>query len=492
MILNNKPNLTHDCDGPIFKPFTGLCMTTMQTNFGELKELPPGTLIFPENSPYLNKANKHTFVCTYFDKESHTLSGYSVTDTGMLLNPKQIYPDVTSFKLNTENENLKNQIEKLSPFIGATNFKNLIMPDNNLYSGSSFIVDDTSYVKTLVPGLYETTSTKDPNNKSYKWLEKDEVKHLNETFAYGIIPSNKKYEPDNSSLEKFTSILTKAVQNSKIQDDTYGFDNYMEDTINKDFSDYVSKNCHEEACDMLYYIISENKDFYNVESLKSINMNTHIYDGEEQLTGKINLVEANLGNDHIIPPISLSISERDLDKYFNSYEPFDSSEMTGLEIESEQITAADYQIPSDDTKFKTAKENVTLWGTEFAFGKTFYNASIVKDGQVEYVMCALKSWIDKDPDNKNAIERFEKQMEISNSSSEPIADYNPMLNERIINTLNEYTKAHDNLSNTLIDRDIKYSPVLLNMQDEANGDDEEYINEIIEPTERNDYEDYEY
>ena len=113
-------------------------------------------------------------------------------------------------------------------------------------------------------------------------------------------------------------------------------------------------------------------------------------------------------------------------------------------------------------------------------------------------MCALKPWIERDTDNKDAIERFEKQMEISNSSSEPIADfldlkdYNPMLNERIINTLNEYTKAHDNLSNTLIDRDIKYSPVLLDMQDEANGDDEEYINELIEPTERNDYEDYEY
>ena len=135
---------------------------------------------------------------------------------------------------------------------------------------------------------------------------------------------------------------------------------------------------------------------------------------------------------------------------------------------------------------------------EYAFSKTFHMASIEKDGQVEYVMCALKSWIDKDPDNKDAIERFEKQMEISNSSSEPIADfldlknYNKMLNDRIIHTLNEYTKAHDSLSNTLIDRDIKYSPVLLNMQDEANGDDEEYINELIEPTERNDYEDYEY
>ena len=227
-------------------------------------------------------------------------------------------------------------------------------------------------------------------------------------------------------------------------------------------------------------------------------MSVHICDEEEQLTGKINLVESNLGGHHLILPVSYSISEKDFDKYFNAYEPFDSSEMTGLEIESEQITAADYQIPSDDTEFKTSKENVTLCGVEYAFGKTFNVASIVKDGQVEYVMCALKPWIERDPDNKDAIERFEKQMEISNSSSEPIADfldlkdYNPMLNERIIKTLNEYTKAHDNLSNTLIDRDIKYSPVLLNMQDEANGDDEEYINELIEPTERNDYEDYEY
>ena len=498
MKLYDKPNLTHDCDGPVLAPFTGICMTTTCTNFGDLKELPPGTLIFPKESPYFNGTNKNTFVCTYYDEKTNSLSGYSVEDNGKSLTPKKLYPDVVIASLRTENENLKNNIKKLAPFIGTTNFKNLVMPDNDLYLGKSFSAYDNTYVKTPVPGLYEVTDAKNPEDKHYKWLEKNEVKFLNETAPYGIIPSNKEYEPDSSSLEKFTAILSKAVQNKRIQDESYGFYDHMEDTISKDFSDYVSKNSHEEASSLLQDIISDNEDFYNVEALKSTNMNAHIYDGEEQLTGKINLVASNLGGHHLILPVSYSISEKDFDKYFNAYEPFDSSEMTGLEIESEQITAADYEIPSDNTEFKTSKENVTLFDMEYAFGKTFHMASIEKDGQVEYVMCALKSWIDKDPDNKDAIERFEKQMEISNSSSEPIADfldlknYNKMLNDRIIHTLNEYTKAHDSLSKTLIDRDIKYSPVLLNMQDEANGDDEEYINELIEPTERNDYEDYEY
>lgn len=498
MKLYDKPNLTHDCDGPVLAPFTGICMTTTCTNFGDLKELPPGTLIFPKESPYFDGKNKNTFVCTYFDEKTNSLSGYSVDDNGKSLTPKKLYPDVVIASLRTENENLKNQIKKLAPFIGTTNFKNLVMPDNDLYLGKSFSAYDNTYVKTPVPGLYEVTNAKNSEDKRYKWLEKDEIKFLNETAPYGIIPSNKEYEPDGSSLEKFTAILSKAVQNYRIQDESYGFFDHMEDTIKKDFGDYVSKNAHEEASSLLQDIILDNEEFYNVEALKSTDMSVHICDEEEQLTGKINLVESNLGGHHLILPVSYSISEKDFDKYFNAYEPFDSSEMTGLEIESEQITAADYQLPSDDTKFKTSKENVTLCGVEYAFGKTFNIASIVKDGQVEYVMCALKSWIERDPDNKDTIERFEKQMEISNSSSEPIADfldlkdYNPMLNERIIKTLNEYTKAHDNLSNTLIERDIKYSPVLLDMQSQSDGDDEEYINEIIEPTERNDYEDYEY
>ena len=496
MKLYDKPNLTHDCDGPVLAPFTGICMTTTCTNFGDLKELPPGTLIFPKESPYFDGKNKNTFVCTYFDEKTNSLSGYSVDDNGKSLTPKKLYPDVVIASLRTENENLKNQIKKLAPFIGATNFKNLVMPDNDLYLGKSFSVYDNTYVKTLVPGLYEVTNAKNPEDKRYKWLEKDEIKFLNETSPYGIIPSNKTYEPDGSSLEKFTAILSKAVQNYRMQDESYNFYDHMEDTIKKDFGDYVSKNAHEEAGSLLQDIISDNEEFYNVEALKSTGMSVHICDEEEQLTGKINLVESNLGGHHLILPVSYSISEKDFDKYFNAYEPFDNSEMTGLEIESEQVTAADYQIPSDNTEFKTSKENVTLCDVEYAFGKTFNVASIVRDGQVEYVMCALKPWIERNPDNKDAIERFEKQMEISNSSSEPIADfldlkdYNPLLNERIIKTLNEYTKAHDNLSNTLIDRDIKYSPVLLDMQHQSDSDDEEYINEL-EPTVRRDYEDYE-
>lgn len=496
MKLYDKPNLTHDCDGPVLTPFTGICMTTTCTNFGDLKELPPGTLIFPKESPYFDGKNKNTFVCTYFDEKTNSLSGYSVDDNGKSLTPKKLYPDVVIASLRTENENLKNQIKKLAPFIGATNFKNLVMPDNDLYLGKSFSVYDNTYVKTPVPGLYEVTNAKNPEDKSYKWLEKDEIKFLNETAPYGIIPSNKTYEPDGSSLEKFTAILSKAVQNYRMQDESYNFYDHMEDTIKKDFNDYIPKNSHEEANSLLQDIILDNEEFYNVEALKSTGMSVHICDEEEQLTGKINLVESNLGGHHLILPISYSISEKDFDKYFNAYEPFDSSEMTGLEIESEQITAADYQIPSDTTEFKTSKENVTLCDVEYAFGKTFNVASIVRNGQVEYVMCALKPWIERDPDNKDAIERFEKQMEISNSSSEPIADfldlkdYNPLLNERIIKTLNEYTKAHDNLSNTLIDRDIKYSPVLLDMQHQSDGDDDEYINEL-EPTVRRDYEDYE-
>ena len=73
MILNDKPKLTYDCDGLVLKPFTGVCMTTMQSDFGDLKELPPGTLIFPEESPYLNGANKNVFVSTYFDVHKNTL-----------------------------------------------------------------------------------------------------------------------------------------------------------------------------------------------------------------------------------------------------------------------------------------------------------------------------------------------------------------------------------------------------------------------------------
>lgn len=467
-MLNDKPKLTYDCDGPILRPFTGICMTTMQTNFGDLKELPPGTLIFPEKSPYLNGANKNTFVCTYFNAHNNTLSGYLVDDNGKGLTPKLLHPEVTNFSINTENETLKNQIKKLAPFIGATNFKNLVEPDTDLYLGKNFTVNNTNYTKTLVPGLYELTTSKNPQDKQYTWLEKDNVKLLNETSPYGIIPSNNQYEPDGSSLEKFTAILSKAVQNYRIQDETLSFDELIENTINKEFDDYIPKNAHEEACDTLNYIIEDNKAFYEIEALKSTDMSVHIYDGEEQLTGKINLIESDLGGNHLILPASYSISEKDLNNYFDLYEPFDSNEMTGYEIENGEITASNFELQPDSTEFKTSKENVTLDGIEYAFGETFYNATIVKDGQVDYVMCTLKQRLHKDPANKSAIEQFTKQMDISNSSRTHIddfldmKDYNPLLNERIINTLNDYTKAHDEFINEhKKDLDIAYSPVLL-------------------------------
>ena len=467
-MLHDKPNLTYDCDGPILKPFTGVCMTTMQTNFGDLKELPPGTLIFPEESPYLNGANKYTFVCTYFDAHSNTFSGYCVGENGISLTPKLLYPEEICFSLNTENETLKNQIKKLAPFISTTNFKNLVEPDNDLYLGNSFTVNNKNYIKTLVPGLYEVIAGENQQDKNYTWLEKDTVKFLNEHSQYGIIPSNKQYEPDGSSLEKFTAILSKAVQNYRIQDETLAFDELMESTIGKDFTDYISKNAHEESCDLLNYIIEDNKTFYEIEALKSTDMSVHIYDGDAQLTGKINLIRRDLGGEHLILPASYSISEKDLNNYFDLYEPFDPSEMTGLEIESEQITASDFELQPDKTEFATSKENVTLDGVEYAFGETFYNATIVKDGQVNYLMCTLKQRLQKDPDNKDAIERFTKQMDICSSSHTPIGDfldlkdYNPLLNERIIKTLNSYTKMHnDFISEHKKDLDIAYSPVLL-------------------------------
>lgn len=477
-MLNDKPNLTYDCDGPILKPFTGVCMTTMQTNFGDLKELPPGTLIFPEESPYLNGANKNTFVCTYFNAHENTLSGYLVDENGKSLTPKLLYPEVTNFSINAENEALKSQIQRLAPFIGATNFKNLVEPDNGLYLGNGFTVNNKNYVKTLVPGLYEVVAGENLQDKNYTWLEKDNVKFLNENSPYGIIPSNKTYEPDGSSLEKFTAILSKAVQNYRIQDETLAFDELMENTIGKDFTDYISKNSHEEACDLLNYIIEDNKTFYEIEALKSTGMSVHIYDSNEQLTGKINLIRRDLGGKHLILPASYSISEKDLNNYFDLYEPFDPSEMTGLEIESGQITASDFELQPDKTEFATSKENVTLDGVEYAFGETFYNATIVKDGQVDYLMCTLKQRLQKNPDNKDAIERFTKQMDICSSSHTPIGDfldlkdYNPLLNDRIIKTLNSYTKAHDEFINEhKKDLDIAYSPVLLDTIDEATHDD---------------------
>lgn len=453
-------------------------MTTMQTNFGDLKELPPGTLIFPEESPYLNDANKHTFVCTYFNAHENTLSGYLVGENGKSLTPKLLYPEVTNFSINAENEALKSQIQRLAPFIGATNFKNLVEPDNDLYLGNSFTVNNKNYVKTLIPGLYEVVAGENLQDKNYTWLEKDNVKFLNEHSQYGIIPSNKTYEPDGSSLEKFTAILSKAVQNYRIQDETLTFSELMESTISKDFTDYISKNAHEEACDTLHYIITDNKTFYEIEALKSTDMSAHIYDGDAQLTGKINLVRRNLGGEHLILPASYSISEKDLNNYFDLYEPFDPSEMTGLEIESEQITASDFELQPDKSEFATSKENVTLDSVEYAFGETFYTATIIKDGQVDYLMCTLKQRLQKDPDNKDAIERFTKQMDISSSSHTPIGDfldlkdYNPLLNERIIKTLNSYTKAHDEFINEhKKDLDIAYSPVLLDTIDEATHDD---------------------
>lgn len=499
-MLNDKPKLTYDCDGLILKPFTGVCMTTMQSDFGDLKELPPGTLIFPEESPYLNGANKNVFVCTYFDAHKNTLSGYFVDDNGKSLTPKLLYPEVTSFNINTENETLRNQIKKLAPFMGTANFKNLVMPDNDLYLGKSFTVNNTNYVKTLVPGLYELTTGENPQDKQYTWLEKDNVKFLNEHSPYGIIPSNKQYEQDGSSLEKFTAILSKAVQNYRIQDETLAFDELMENTINKDFSDYIPKNVHEEACDLLDYIITDNAKLYEVEALKSIGMSVHIYDGDEQLTGKINLIRSDLGGNHLILPASYSISEKDLNNYFDLYEPFDSSEMTGYEIENGEITKENFELQPDNTEFKTSKENVTLDGVECAFGETFYNATIVKDGQVDYVMCTLKQRLQNDPDNEATIERFTRQMDISNSSSTPIGDfldlkdYDPLLNERIIKTLNDYTKAHDEFVSEY-NRDIACSPVLLDIIEEAtydeyddreHADDKEFADYL-----NSNYEDYE-
>ena len=499
-MLNDKPKLTYDCDGLILKPFTGVCMTTMQSDFGDLKELPPGTLIFPEESPYLNGANKNVFVCTYFDAHKNTLSGYFVDDNGKSLTPKLLYPEVTSFNINTENETLRNQIKKLAPFIGITNFKNLVMPDNDLYIGKSFTVNNINYTKTFVPGLYELTTGEDPQDKQYTWLEKDNVKFLNETSQYGIIPSNKQYEQDGSSLEKFTAILSKAVQNYRIQDETLAFDELMENTINKDFSDYIPKNAHEEACDLLDYIITDNAKLYEVEALKSTGMSVHIYDGDEQLTGKINLIRSNLGGNHLILPASYSISEKDLSNYFDLYESFDSSEIAGYEIENGEITKENFELQPDNTEFKTSKENVILDGVEYAFGETFYNASIVKDGQVNYVMCTLKQRLKNDPDNEATIECFTTQMDISSSSSTAIGDfldlkdYDPLLNERIIKTLNDYTKAHDEFVSEY-NRDIACSPVLLDIIEEAtygeyddreHADDKEFVDYL-----NSNYEDYE-
>ena len=85
-----------------------------------------------------------------------------VDDNGKSLTPKLLYPEVTSFNINTENETLRNQIKKLAPFMGTANFKNLVMPDNDLYLGKSFTVNNTNYVKTLVPGLYELTTGENP------------------------------------------------------------------------------------------------------------------------------------------------------------------------------------------------------------------------------------------------------------------------------------------------------------------------------------------
>ena len=393
-----KPTFNTDFDGIVFEVEKGVALTMQPSKFGNIKELPPGTLILEENSPYVNGLNKNSkFICTNINLDKMEFKGYCVNDKGKVVDPdtdKEVtIVDTEDYKLNLAGYDLATvrNLTRLAPFVGKDNFKNLISNENNLYHGDSFREPfmHISFVKTHIPGLYQVA------NNTYQWLDADRVNLINKGSTYGIIPSTEKYTPVGDSLDKFMTTLVNAIQCDRTNTPLT-------------FSEYVPEKEREDATEKLSDIIEANNEYYEVNTLKTIPFDTGIKLDGESLKGDLAIVEINHQSKYT-PPFAVTLSEKDFVKYFDAYEQF----CTGGEKDNKALESHAIDI---DTGTATDAKTVTLSGTVTAANQTLYWTEVSETASnniAETMYCRIKPHIAEK--NQDAVTKLTHIMELSES-----------------------------------------------------------------------------
>ena len=435
-----KSTFSTDFDGIVLEVEKGIALTIQPSKFGDNKELPPGTLILEENSPYINGLNKNSkFICTNIDLDKMKFKGYCVNDKGKVVEPdtdkETTIVDTEDYKIDLlPDYKLMRTITRLAPFVGKDNFKNLISNDNNLYHGDSFREPfmHISFVKTHIPGLYQVA------NNTYQWLDADRVDLINKGSTYGIIPSTEKYTPVDDSLDEFMTTLVNAVQCDRTG-------------IPLKFSEYVPEKQREDATEKLSEIIEANNEYYEVDALKTIPFDTGIRLNGESLEGDLAIVEINHQSKYT-PPFAVTISEKDFVKYFDAYEQFSTSEVT------DNKTLKDHTINTDNGTATDAK-TVTLSGTVTASGETLYWTEVSETASnniAETMYCKIKPDIAEK--NQDAVSNFTEIIELSESPCANALDCEDKeLREQITTAKSTYRANKISLP---YNYDLQLSPVL--------------------------------
>ena len=464
-----KPTFNTDFDGIIFEVEKGVALTMQPSKFGNIKELPPGTLILEENSPYLNGLNKNSkFVCTNINLDKMEFKGYCVNDKGEVVEPdtdeETTIVDTEDYKVDLTDYNLIKTLTRLAPFVGKDNFKNLVSNDNNLYHGDSFREPfmQISFVKTNIPGLYQVA------NNTYQWLDADRVDLINKGSTYGIIPSTEKYTPVNDSLDEFMNTLVNAVQCDRTNTPLT-------------FSEYVPEKQREDATEKLSNIIEANNKYYEVDTLKTIPFDTGIRLNGESLEGDLAIVEINHQSKYT-PPFAVTISEEDFVKYFDAYEHF----CTGGEKDNK--TLKDHAIDIDNGTATDAK-TVTLSGTRTAFGETLYWTEVSETASnniAETMYCRIKPDIAEQ--NQDAVSNFTNIIGLSETPCTSIDDCEDKeLRNQITNAKNIYRANKISLP---YNYNLQLSPIL-NKWDEYNEFIENNLESETDKDFTDDFDDYE-
>lgn len=441
-----KSTFSTDFDGIILEVEKGVALTIQPSKFGDIKELPPGTLILEENSPYINGLNKNSkFICTNINLDKMEVKGYCVNDKGKVVEcdtGKETIVDTEDYKIDLlPDYKLMRTLTRLAPFVGKDNFKNLISNDNNLYHGDSFKEPfmHISFVKTNIPGLYQVA------NNTYQWVDADRVDLINKGSTYGIIPSTEKYTPVGDSLDEFMTTLVNAVQCDRTG-------------IPLKFSEYVPEKQREDATEKLSEIIEANNEYYEVDTLKTIPFDTGIKLNGESLEGDLAIVEINHQSKYT-PPFAVTISEKDFVKYFDAYEQFSTSEVTYNK------TLKDHTINTDNGT-ATDTKTVTLSGTVTASGETLYWTEVSETASnniAETMYCRIKPDIAEK--NQNAVSKLTSIIELSESPCANALDCEDKeLREQITTAKSTYRANKISLPYSY---DLQLSPVL-NKWDEYN------------------------
>ena len=444
--MATKSTFNTDFDGIVFEVEQGVALTMQPSKFGDIKELPPGTLILEENSPYINGLNKNSkFICTNINLDKMEVKGYCVNDKGKVVEcdtGKETIVDTEDYKIDLlPDYKLMRTLTRLAPFVGKDNFKNLISNDNNLYHGDSFKEPfmHISFVKTNIPGLYQVA------NNTYQWLDADRVDLINKGSTYGIIPSTEKYTPVGDSLDEFMTTLVNAVQCDRTG-------------IPLKFSEYVPENQREDVTEALSDIIEANHTYYDIDTLKTIPFDTDIKLNGESLKGDLAIVEINQQSKYT-PPFAVTISEKDFVKYFDAYEQFCTSG------EKDNKTLKDHTINTDNGTATDAK-TVTLSGTVTAFGETLYWTEVSETASnniAETMYCRIKPDIAEK--NQDAVSNFTEIIELSESPCANVLDCeDKKLREQITTAKSTYRANKISLP---YNYDLQLSPIL-NKWDEYN------------------------